>query len=171
MIGDMELESLITLLGLQPHPEGGWYAETFRSSERVIRSDGTERSALTAIHFVLPAGGFSAVHRVHSDELWHYQEGNPIELITINPLGKLDRLLLGDDLALGMRTHHAVPAGWWQAARSLGTGGYSLATCSVAPGFEFEDFSMPGRDELLEIFPELGEVILEFTRPRETRML
>lgn len=171
MIVGMELEALITLLGLQPHPEGGWYAETFRSSERVVRSDGVERSALTAIDFVLRAGDVSALHRVCSDELWHHQGGNPIELVTVDPLGAVSRVLLGNDLASGMRTHHAVPAGWWQAARSLGMTGYSLAACSVAPGFEFEDFTMPAGEELLKIFPSLRELILEFTRPRETRML
>ena len=152
----MDTSRLIDRLGLQRHPEGGWYAETFRSPLRVHLADGRERSAVTAIHFLLEAGEFSALHRVSSDEIWHFGEGNPLELVTT---------LLGNNLAAGMKTHHSVPAGWWQAARSRGSFGHSLAVCTVSPGFDFADFEMPGRTELLALLPGRRDLILEFTRP------
>ena len=161
----MEPDRLIDLLDLQPHPEGGWYAETFRSPVRVTLPDGRERSAVTSIHFLLEAGMFSAWHRVSSDEIWHYQEGNPLELVTIDPHGGAATTVLGPDLADGMRTHHAVPAGWWQAARSAGAAGHTLVVCTVSPGFDFADFEMPGREELLGMLPGQRDLILEFTRP------
>lgn len=163
----METERLIDLLDLKSHPEGGWYAETFRSPVRVSLPDGRERRAVTAIHFLLPsgAGEFSAFHRVSSDEIWHFQEGNPLELVTIDQNGSAVTTLLGPDLTGGMKTHHPVPAGWWQAARSVGTTGHTLVVCTVSPGFDFADFEMPGREELLGLLPGQRDLILEFTRP------
>ena len=161
----METERLIATLDLKPHPEGGWYAETFRSPVTVSLSDGRERSAVTSIHFLLESGGFSAWHRVSSDEIWHFQTGNPLELVTIDPQGMAVTTLIGPDLAAGMKTHHAVPAVWWQAARSMGTEGHTLVVCTVSPGFDFSDFEMPGREELLDHFPGHRDLILEFTRP------
>lgn len=167
----MKTSRVIELLDLQPHPEGGWYAETFRSPAMVNLPDGRERSAVTSIHFLLEAGGFSAWHRVASDEIWHFQEGNGLELVTIDPKGSAVTTLLGPDLSVGMKTHHAVPAGWWQAARSVGTAGHTLVVCTVSPGFDFADFEMPRREDLLVLFPGQRDLILEFTRPCETRML
>jgi uncharacterized protein len=161
----METARVIDLLNLKAHPEGGWYAETFRSPVSVSLPDGRQRSAVTSIHFLLKAGEFSAWHRVSSDEIWHYQEGNPLELVTIDPHGEASKTVLGPDLAEGMRTHHAVPAGWWQAARPRGHEGHTLVVCSVAPGFDFADFEMPRREELLGLLPGRRDLILEFTRP------
>ena len=160
----METARLVSLLGLRPHPEGGWYAETYRSPVLVSMPDGRERSAVTAIHFLLEAGGFSAWHRVSSDEIWHFQEGNPLELVTIDPHGSTVTTCLGPDLSKGMRTHCAVPAGWWQAARPVGAEGHTLVVCTVSPGFDFADFEMPDRQELLSLLPAHRELILEFTR-------
>jgi predicted cupin superfamily sugar epimerase len=161
----METARVIELLDLQPHPEGGWYAETFRSPVGVSLPDGRERSAVTSIHFLLEAGGFSAWHRVSSDEIWHFQQGNPLELVTIDPHGVAATTLLGLDLTGGMKTHHAVPAGWWQAARPVGVAGHTLVVCTVSPGFDFADFELPGREELLGILPGQQALILEFTHP------
>ena len=141
---------LIRLLGLEPHPEGGFYRRVFCSGENVSRPDGTARPALTSIHFLLPGGAVSRWHRVLSDEAWHFHEGSPLELFLMPPGGgPVERLVLGppEGSALPLRV---VPAGWWQAARSLG--GHTLAGCSVGPGFDFADFTMladaPGRAEL-----------------------
>ena len=128
---DRRAQQLVDSLALQPHPEGGWYAEVFRSSERVTRhADGAERSALTTIYFLLVAGTYSRWHRVASDEVWHFYDGDPLELF----VGE-ERIVLDGD-----RRVHVVPARAWQAARPLGA--YSLVGCSVAPGFEFDDFEM-----------------------------
>jgi len=141
---------LAASLGLSPHPEGGFYREFWRSGARVDPGDrrGT-RHALTSIYFLLPAGDISRWHRVGSDEVWHHCEGDPLELLLVPPgETRLERIRLGPQ-APGQAPAHAVPANWWQAARSLGE--YSLMGCTVAPGFEFDDF------ELLRDFPDVAD--------------
>lgn len=155
---------MISRLGLQAHPEGGWYRETFRSPIDVTLTDGRIRSAGTSILFLLEAGDISAFHRVSSDEIWHFHSGVPLELATIDPSGKLESVLLGSDLSSGAKPHHVVPAGWWQAAAPLGTEGYSLVGCTVSPGFDFADFEMPKREELLLMFPSNQPEVIRFTR-------
>jgi uncharacterized protein len=132
--------TLVATLGLIPHPEGGYYGEVYRSPGTVLPADGRgPRSALTTIYFLLPAGSMSRWHRVRSDEVWHFYEGAPLDLWTASPLGgEVGRHRLGplDD---GQRPVHTVPAGQWQAARS--SGAYTLAGCTVGPGFDFQDFA------------------------------
>jgi predicted cupin superfamily sugar epimerase len=149
---------LIRTLDLNPHPEGGFYRETWRSPIRVTVDQRPARSALTTIYFLLAAGSFSAWHRVRSDEAWHWYEGDPLELVVASPdFGIRKQLRLGP---VGANTGPAVtvPADWWQAARPLGT--YALCGCTVAPGFEFEDFAFlrdhpSGCDALRLAAPEL----------------
>ena len=131
---------LIATLRLLPHPEGGFYRETFRSAQRVETTDGRgARSALTHIDFLLARGQFSAWHRVASDELWHLLEGGPLRLWLIPP--SMDRIECVDLGSVDATTapRLAVPAAWWQAAEALGDYAYIGAT--VAPGFEFADFT------------------------------
>jgi uncharacterized protein len=135
---------LIHSLGLAPHPEGGWYREVYRSPQPVQTGDGRPpRAALTTIDFLLTAGQFSAWHRVLSDEVWHLLEGQALKLWLLPPDGAtataLQRVVLSPETSL----RHVVPAGWWQAAEPVGDFAYVGAT--VAPGFEFADFSF-GRD-------------------------
>lgn len=133
--------ALIAALGLAPHPEGGWFRETFRSADAVTRADGARRAALTTIDFLLAAGTHSRWHRVDADEAWHHHEGAPLELFVIDPpLARLEVVRLGPVDDAGARPAHTVPAGWWQAARTLGD--YSLVGCTVGPGFDFTDFAM-----------------------------
>lgn len=130
---------LIRILDLQPHPEGGFYRETWRSPARVHSAGRPERSALTTIYFLLAEGSFSAWHRVLSDEAWHLYEGGPLELLLAPPdPGTIHRHTLGQ-ISAHEQPVLTVPAGWWQAARPLGP--YALCGCTVAPGFEFEDFT------------------------------
>jgi predicted cupin superfamily sugar epimerase len=142
--------ALIERLGMRPHPEGGFYREVYRSAAHVQPVDGRPiRSALTTIYFLLPEGAHSRWHRVTSDEVWHLYEGGPLELYQTAPdVVTLDRIVLSPASALvsaasGLGVSagpvHAVPAGWWQAARSAGP--YALAGCTVGPGFDFADFS------------------------------
>lgn len=132
---------LIATLGLEPHPEGGCFREVFRSGARVQPQDGRgERSALTTIYFLLRAGEQSRWHRVGSDEVWHFYEGDPLELLWVGPGdGPVQRVRLG---AVGPDSAPVavVPAGCWQAAGT--TGAYTLVGCSVGPGFDFADFEM-----------------------------
>jgi predicted cupin superfamily sugar epimerase len=138
---DRRAAELIEMLGLAPHPEGGFYREVWRSGASVEPSDlrGT-RSALTAIYFLLSAGAVSRWHRVRSDEIWHHFEGAPLELMRVPPDDlRLERVRLGP-LGDGQAPIHCVPAGWWQAAHPLGA--YTLVGCAVGPGFDFADFEM-----------------------------
>ena len=124
-------QELIETLGLEPHPEGGWYRQVYKSAETVTReADGARRSALTTIYFLLVEGTVSRPHVVQSDEVWHFYEGDPLELTA------------GEERVTLHASHrvHVVPARVWQAARPLGT--YTLVGCTVGPGFEFEDFEM-----------------------------
>jgi len=124
-------QQLIEQLGLEPHPEGGWYRQIYKSDSRVTRaSDNADRSALTTIYFLLVEGTFSAWHRVSSDEVWHFYEGDALELLTRDSSTRLDA---------GHRVH-VIRANEWQSARPLGA--YTLVGCTVGPGFEFEDFEM-----------------------------
>lgn len=135
------VQVLIETLRLRPHPEGGWYRETFRSPRPVRReADGAVRSGLTTIFFLLAADGISRWHRVRSDEAWHHYEGAPLELLSFAPDGtQATTVRLGADAASRM---HVVPASWWQAARPCGD--YALVGCSVGPGFDFADFALLG---------------------------
>lgn len=133
---------LVEMLGLRPHPEGGHYAEVFRSPHRVQTPRG-ERSALTTIDFLLARGEFSAWHRVISDEAWHLLEGGPLRLHVIPAdFSRFETIELGITLR-----RHVVPAGAWQAAEALGD--FAFVGATVGPGFEFADFSFGRNDHAL----------------------
>ena len=138
---DNRATELIAALHLIAHPEGGYYAEVYRSSSLVQPADGrSSRSALTSIYFLLPAGVVSHWHRVRSDEVWHFYEGAALDLWTATPEGNGVEVRRLGPYGHGQRPTLTVPAGCWQAARS--TGAYTLVGCTVAPGFEFQDFSL-----------------------------
>jgi predicted cupin superfamily sugar epimerase len=163
---DPGAERVIALLGLEPHPEGGYYRETFRARHVVDSVTGARRAASTAIYFLLPSGTFSAFHRVSADEVWHHYDGLPVELHVIED-GRHERVLLGRDLAAGQRPQHVVRAGAWQAAvpaETAGNRGWALCGCTVAPGFDFADFEMPSREELLALLPEHDAIVWRLSR-------
>jgi hypothetical protein len=154
-------DDLIQRLKLRPHPEGGHYAEVFRSDLRVEPLDGRpRRAALTSIYVLLREGEFSHWHRVSSDEVWCHVEGAPLALHVLEPVQRtLERITLGP-VGDGVQPQHTVPAHAWQGARS--TGAYSLAACIVGPGFEFADFDLmsaldPLRAWLARDHPDLRE--------------
>jgi predicted cupin superfamily sugar epimerase len=164
-----EARAIIERLSLSPHPEGGFFRETFRAPPRPEPLEpgrgGPVRAASTAIYFLLPASAFSAFHSVSSDEAWHWYDGDPLELHVIAPNGEHDVHVLGRDLVAGQRPQHVVPAGLLQAARPrIGARGFSLCGCTVAPGFDFADFVMPERATLTERFPAHATLIERFTR-------
>lgn len=150
------------LLGLQPHPEGGYFRETFRD---VAGPDGRARS--TAIYYLLPAGGKSHLHMVDAAEVWHWHGGNPITIVELVGGSQPVRLTeLGDDLLGGQVPQHVVPAGVWFGALARGDAGYSLVGCTVAPGFVWEGFTLGDRARLLQTFLSDAEQawIVELTR-------
>ena len=140
---------LISVLGLEPHPEGGFYREVHRSASHVTTTDARgERAALTTIYFLLPAGAQSRWHQVDSDEVWHFYEGDPLELLELDARAEtLARHRLGAVDETTQRPVRTIAAGAWQAARTLGD--YTLVGCTVGPGFEFADFRMLADDPAL----------------------
>ena len=128
-------DEIIEKLGLQPHPEGGYFRETFRDP-----ADHSNRSVGTAIFFLLKAGEISRWHRVDASEIWHYYAGAALELGIADEGAQAETLILGPDLDQGELPQRVVPAGWWQQARSLGD--WTLVGCTVSPGFEFSGFEM-----------------------------
>jgi predicted cupin superfamily sugar epimerase len=166
---------LAATLGLEPHPEGGFFRQTYRAAETVVTPRG-ERAASTAILFLVTATALSHLHRIKSDELWVFQGGLPLELVTLSPDGELETRVLGDP-ADGMRgavgaeaTPQALaPAGSWQGARLAGgphlpaACAWALVSCIVSPGFEYEDFELGERDALLAAYPEHAKIVTAFT--------
>ena len=155
--------ALIHLLELTPHPEGGYYREVFRSPRMVRASDSAvERAAITTIYFLLMAGQHSRWHRMTSDEVWHYYEGDPLELIWLNAGRTAAQHRLLGPATDECQPVQVVPGGCWQAGRSPGE--YTLVGCSVGPCFVFSEFSLlaDDRDELALVrdrFPDLATLI------------
>lgn len=166
----------IRLLRLRPHPEGGYYREVYRSPETIPAASlpgryGGRRSFSTAIYFLLAAGQYSAFHRLKSDEIWHFYAGAPIDIFIISPDGKLARIRLGNDPVVGGTPQCIVKAGSWFAAApaiqnpksKIINKLYSLAGCTVAPGFDFADFEAGRRATLCAMFPRHARLIAKFT--------
>lgn len=153
--------ALIRRLGLAPHPEGGWFREIHRSRAIVGTPPGYPgpRCALTAIHFLLAEGEFSAFHLVRSEEAWVHLDGGPIELVT---LGEEATARVLSSVSVGGEPVAVVLPGVLQAARPLGA--WALAACFVAPGFDFADFEIPSRADLLARHPAHRALVERFTR-------
>lgn len=163
------LEEIIQRLNLQPHPEGGYFAETYRSEltlpASVIHANG-DRQVCTGIYFLIPSGQFSAFHRIKSDEMWHFYAGDPLLVHQIRPDGSYLCIHLGSNL--NEQTFQAVvPAGAWFASepdQEARQAGYSLVGCTVSPGFDFQDFELAEAEKLVEQFPGQEELIRRLTR-------
>lgn len=159
---------LVAALGLTPHPEGGFYAETYRAAERVKAEHlparfGGDRPFSTAIYFLLKSGFPSHLHRLHADELWHFHEGSPLAIHLLEPTGGHRTIRLGPALAEGETFQAAIPAGCWFGAEVLAPDSYALVGCTVAPGFDFADFEMGERGALIAAYPEYRELIERLT--------
>ena len=154
-----EAQRLIAAYHLQRHPEGGWYRETYRSTERVTTSRGAVRSATTSIYFLLTADGFSAFHRLASDETWHFYRGDAVTLELIEASGSYEQRVLG-----GKELQTTIVAGAHFAAHVDTSDGYAFVGCDVAPGFEFADFQLTTRSMLTAAYPHLGPLIARYTR-------
>ncbi|WP_259781945.1 cupin domain-containing protein [Aestuariispira ectoiniformans] len=136
----MNADTIIEELNMQPHPEGGWYVETFRAAE-----EGNRRAASTAIYYLLQQGERSHWHRVlDADEVWHWYAGGPLRLKSCVEGGPVEETILGNDFTGGQRPQAVIPHNVWQAAEPLGD--WVLVGCTVAPGFDFRQFEMAPRD-------------------------
>jgi predicted cupin superfamily sugar epimerase len=163
----MNAAELIEILHLQPHPrEKGFYVETYRSKDLISwdalpgRYEGT-RCLSTAIYFMLVDGGFSELHRLKSDEIFHFYLGAPAEMLLLHSNDEGEILRLGNNIQSGEEPQIVVPAGAWQGMRT--TGDYSLFGCTVSPGFEYLDYESGKRDELVQQYPEFRDWILQLT--------
>jgi predicted cupin superfamily sugar epimerase len=163
------MHELIKALDLRCHPEGGWYRETYRAAESIAPTALPERyagprSLATAIYFLLTSDTFSALHRLKSDEQWHFYSGSPLSLHVIHADGRYAPVTLGRDPARGETFQAVVPHGCWFGATIDTPGAHALVGCSVAPGFDFSDFEMAGRESLSKEFPQHDALITRLTR-------
>ncbi len=167
MPADTAADRLIHALGLRPHPEGGYFRETYRSSERVRCGDGRVRSASTAIYYLLRGSDYSAWHRIRSDELWHFHAGTPLDVHVLTADGKLVTHRLGNPLDHPHAVFQAtVPANHWFAAERVPAGpeDFCLLGCTVAPGFEFSEFELAQASDLAATFPAHSGTIHRLSR-------
>lgn len=165
----MKVEDLVKQLELLPHPEGGYYKETYRSAGKISAEAlpvefGGERNFATAIYFLIEKNNFSALHRIKSDETWHFYAGDALEVIEIDERGHLKTTLVGNNLEKGEVFQYTVKAQRWFGSRVRTGGDFSLVGCTVAPGFDFADFEMGQRNELIVKYPQHQQIILLLTR-------
>ena len=160
------------ILGLHPHPrEGGWYVRSYEAPELLpatafspARYPGPRRSG-TAIYYLLEPDTFSEMHRLRSDELFHFYLGDPVEMLQLFEDGSGARTVIGPDLLAGQRPQVLVPRAVWQGSRLIEGGRWALMGCSVSPGFEFEDYEDIPRADLLARWPDWHNLITALTRP------
>lgn len=162
----LRIKELTTSLNLQSHPEGGYYTEVYRSegiieTEEDFFPDGRHYS--TSIYYLLGSKDQSHFHRIKSDEIWHHYEGSSITIHLLSKLGDYRVLHLGKNLENGQTPQRVVPAGYWFGVTIDEPESYALCGCTVSPGFDFEDFEMADRDELLNQYPKHKEIIRKLT--------
>lgn len=150
----------IEKLGLVGHPEGGFYAETYRGQQQIKNSDGNKRNISTAIYFLLSDTQKSHFHRIKSDELWFHHEGETLE-ITVIIDNQLKVIYLGKDLENGEVLQATIPANCWFASQVKNKKGFALVSCTVAPGFDFADFEMAKKQDLQTKYPQHSETFKE----------
>ena len=164
------VQKIIQNLELLPHPEGGYYKEVYRSkgtisAECLSDSYSGGRNYSTSIYFLLTSDVFSAFHKINQDEIWHFYKGSPILLHIISPKGAYQSVVIGNEIEKGQFLQYVVPGGFWFAAEVIKTSSYSLLGCTVAPGFDFDDFVLPTRKDLISYFPEHKDLITRLSRP------
>lgn len=159
----MDASKLIQELNLQPHPEGGYYKETYRGEHRIKLDNGKERDSSTAIYYMLTNEDKSHFHKVLSDEIWLFHQGETIIIYEIDQHGELVTHLLGIHFDNGETPQIVIPKGNWFAAQIDSKTGFSLVSCIVAPGFEFEDFILANKQELLSQYPKYHDIISEMS--------
>lgn len=163
------MPNYIELLNLEPHPEGGYFRSSFRSTDSVIVNERYDapntRLAGSAIYYYLEANDFSAWHRIKSDEIWHFYDGTPVLIHVLHENGEYEQQLIGNtshDNAAAFQL--AIRAGTWFAAELQNKNSFALLGCTVSPGFEYKDFEMAKHSQLLKQFPQHEEIILRFCK-------
>lgn len=163
----MDIKDIIEYLKLIPLPEeGGLFRETYRSNIFVTADfDGrpVKRTAGTCIYYLVTPDDFSALHKVRGEEIFHFYLGDPVEMIQLYPEGT-KKIIIGNDLLNGEVPQVIVPPGVWQGTRLREGGKFALLGCTVSPGFEYEDFFISGKDQLIKEFPASRNDIIQYTR-------
>jgi predicted cupin superfamily sugar epimerase len=154
-----EISYWVEKLGLLPHPEGGFYKETYRSVENAV---GKDRQLMTAIYFLLTSDNVSKFHRIKSDEIWYFHAGSPLIVHMLDENGHTENHI-GLALELGQQPQFLVPKETIFGSSVLHNNSYSLVSCTVAPGFDFADFELFSASDLLPLFPECKEIIERLT--------
>jgi uncharacterized protein len=159
----------IEKLQLMPHPEGGYYRQTYRAELTVEKAPlpaefGGSRAVATAIYFLLEGTDFSAFHRLRSDEMWHFYAGGGLVVHVIGGDGQHSEIPLGTDAEAGEVFQAVVKAGYWFASQVRDRGAFALVGCTVSPGFDFADFELARRDELVRQYPQHQDLIERLTR-------
>jgi uncharacterized protein len=163
----MTPEEIIKHFSMRKHPEGGVYAQTYRSAGIIQKAalggfDG-DRVYSTAIVYLLRQGEYSRLHRIRQDEVWHFYLGHPLRIVEITSDGTQKETILGQNFAEGQTLQYVVHAGNWFGATPCAASAYSFVGCTVAPGFDFADFELGERTSLLAKFPASSALIAEFT--------
>ncbi|MGE5324697.1 MAG: cupin domain-containing protein [Actinomycetota bacterium] len=160
----MTVQEIISLLQLQPHPkEGGFFAETYRSAATLPLPAGLRHLA-TAIFYLLTPQAFSEMHRLPGDEIFHFYLGDPVEMLQLRADGSSEVVVLGSDIASGMKLQHVVPGGVWQGSRLRNGGAFALLGTTMSPGFAYEDYVSGKAEELIRTCPQRAEMIRALTR-------
>lgn len=170
-MAEMSAAELKKMLQLEPHPrEGGWFRQTWKAEETIPltalpseRYSGP-RAAGTAIYYLLEPGSFSEMHKLASDEVFHFYLGDAVEMLQLGQDGSGKRVMLGQDVAGGQLLQTVVPQGVWQGTRLIGGGQVALLGCTVSPGFDYADYISGKREELVRGWPEWTEMIEGLTR-------
>lgn len=165
----MTVDTLVKELNLLPHPEGGYYKETYRSEGKITQTClptdfKGDRNMATGIYFLIEKGNFSALHKIKSDETWHFYYGDALEVIEINEQGNLTITQIGSNLLEGETFQYTVKANTWFGSRVNSNGNFSLVGCTVYPGFDFNDFELAQQKNLIQLFPQHRQLIIELTR-------
>ncbi|WP_103070718.1 cupin domain-containing protein [Aquimarina sediminis] len=163
------VEEIVLRLDMNPHPEGGYYKEVYRSKQvipkNVLGKKFTgERCCCTAIYFLLTSDNFSAFHKINQDEIWHYYEGSSLYVHVIDPAGNYSKYSVGINLDIGESPQLVVPADCWFASEVKNKDSYSLVGCTVSPGFDFDDFELADRGDLIQKYPDCKDIITRLTR-------
>jgi predicted cupin superfamily sugar epimerase len=165
---DKDVLAIIQQLGLQPHPEGGFFRETYRCEETIPTEAlppryGKDRNFSTAIYYLLTPDGFSSLHRLQSDEVFHFYAGEPVTMLQLHADGRAKTIVLGPDIAAGQQLQVVAPRGVWQGMILNDGGGYALLGATVSPGFDFADFELGIRAALIRQYPSCAALIERLT--------
>ena len=163
-----QVKNIIQKVQLKPHPEGGYFKETYRSEGKINQNNlGSayvgKRDYSTCIYFLLTSGNFSAFHKIKQDEIWHFYKGSPIKLHIISELGEYSNVVIGNDLNNEQTPQFVVSGGNWFAAEVVKNNDFSLVGCTVSPGFDFTDFELGSRKKLIFMFSQHQQIIYRLT--------